>query len=79
MIVHITKGKFGVMFDADPADGTIQHLLTLGLDWVLAIACLKDAHYSKSEKFFNPDHGISPENDDFLHSALIPTTVRAHR
>jgi len=74
---YITKGKFGVMFDADPTGGTIQHRLTLGLDGVLAIACLKDAHYSKRERFFNPNHSILLENDDFLHPALIETNYRA--
>lgn len=74
----ITWGEFSIMFDADAADGTIQHLLTVGLTKILAIARLQEADYREREKLFKPDNNIPSENDDFLHSVLIETNYRAN-
>lgn len=60
------------MFDADVADGTIQHILSLGLREILAIARLGDAPYAAREKALNPDLETIPrENEDFLNAVLI--------
>lgn len=65
------------MFDVNTTDGPIQHILTLGLPVILAVARLQDASYEAREKFFNPEDNIPPENDDFLNSALTEINHRA--
>lgn len=65
------------MFDANITDGTVQHLLTLGLRAILAIARLQDAPYTVREKALSPEDKPPSENDDFLTSALIDFNYRA--
>lgn len=67
----ITWGHAKVDFDAKALDNTIQHILTLGLKQVLAIARLKDANYDEREAFFDPDNNIPPENEDFFNDYLF--------
>lgn len=64
-------GNFRVGFDADVDNGTIQHLLTLGLEETLAIIRLQDSPYEARRKALSPEEEAPYVNDDFLWSALI--------
>lgn len=73
----IVWGEFKTMFDANITDGAVQHLLTLGLEVILAIARLQDAPYMVREKTLSPEDKPPSENDDFFNSALIDFNYRA--
>lgn len=66
----ITWGHARVDFDTHALDNTIQHILSLGLRQVLAIARLTKSNYSEREAFFDPDNNIAPENEDFFNDVL---------
>ncbi|KUI57389.1 General alpha-glucoside permease [Cytospora mali] len=66
-----TMGRVQHHVDADVDDGAIQHLHTLGLEAILAIARLQEAPYTARERALNPEEMPAPENENFLNSALV--------
>ncbi|KAK7735632.1 hypothetical protein SLS53_007372 [Cytospora paraplurivora] len=67
----VVWGNFRVGFDAEVDNGTIQNLLALGLEEILAIIRLQDSPYEARRKSLSPEEEAPYVNDDFLWFALV--------
>ncbi|ROV96851.1 hypothetical protein VPNG_09275 [Cytospora leucostoma] len=73
----VVWGNYRVGFDAKIEHGTIQHLLSLGLEEILAIARLQDSPYEERRQALGPDEERPYGNFLFLWLSLIDINIDA--